>query len=234
MEEEPRDEPQQGAEGPTKVLLQEWSNHEDVGCTDKSSKQGPARRTEATFNDDKNRPQVVSYRDFVNLFMEETAETYLGHEVGNIVVSVPAYFDDSQHQAIRDAGAITGLNVLRIVNEPKAATKPQGISKPTSQVKQGLQDESTGETSKSDPELMLQSALWILQMAYLLLQSGSQATGGLPGRVRSLPGPRPPVDHALRPRDKGAKRTSKGGYIVLTFVALIAVMAMFYLSKVSF
>ena len=67
---------------------------------------------------------MVSYRDFVNLFMKETAETYLGHEVGNIVVSVPAYFYDSQRQAIKDTGAITGLNILRIINEPKAATKP--------------------------------------------------------------------------------------------------------------
>ena len=171
--------------------------------------------------------------------MEETAETYLGHEVGNIVVRVPAYFDDSQRQAIRDAGAISGLNVLRIINEPEAATKPRGIPEPSSRAKLSLQDESPGGNSKANPELMLQSALWILQMAFLLLQSGpqaqaSQATGGLLGRVRNLPGPRPPVDQALRPRDKGAKRTSKGGYIVLTFVALIAVVAMFYLSKLSF
>ena len=96
VEEEPRDGPQQGAEGPTKVLLQEWPHHEDVGCTDESNKQGPARRTEATFNDDENRPKVVNYQDFVNLFMKDSAETYLGHEVGNVVVRVPAYFDDSQ------------------------------------------------------------------------------------------------------------------------------------------
>ena len=120
--------------------------------------------------------------------MEETAETYLGQEVRNIVVRVPAYFDDSQRQAIRDAGAIIGLNVLRIINEPKAATKPRGIPEPSRQVKLSLQDESPGGTSKADPELMLQSALWILQMAYLLLQSGpqaqaSQATGGSLGRV---------------------------------------------------
>ena len=47
-------------------------------------------------NDDENRPQVVKYRDFVNLFMMEAAETYLGREVRNVVVRVPAYFDDSQ------------------------------------------------------------------------------------------------------------------------------------------
>ena len=76
------------------------------------------------FSDDENRPQVVKYQDFVNLFMEKNAETYSGHEVGKIMVSVPAYFDDSQRQAIKDAGAIIELNVLRIIDEPKAATKP--------------------------------------------------------------------------------------------------------------
>ena len=103
-----------------------------MGCTDKSNKQGPARRTEATFNDDENRPKVVKYQDFVNLFMKDTAETYLGHEVRNVVVSVPAYFDDSQRQAIKDAGAISGLNVLRIINEPKAVMKSRGIPEPSS------------------------------------------------------------------------------------------------------
>ena len=142
--------------------------------------------------------------------MKETAETYLGHEVGNIVVSVPAYFDVSQRQAIKDAGAITGLNVLRIIDEPKAATKPRGNPEPSSRAKLSLQDVSPGGTFKVDPELMLQSALWILQMAFLLLQAGPQAqahqaTRGLSGRVRNLPGPCPPVDQTLRPRDKGAR-----------------------------
>ena len=107
--------------------------------------------------------------------MKETAETYLGREVRNVVVRVPAYFDDSQRQAIEDAGAISSLNVLRIINEPEAVTKSRGITEPASRAKQSPQDESSGKTSKSDPELMLRSALWILQMAYLLLQSGPQA-----------------------------------------------------------
>ena len=128
VEEEPRDGPQQGSEGPTKVLPQEWPHHKGVGCTNESIEQGPARRAEATFNVDENRPgkdtKVVSYRDFVNLFMKETAGTHLGHAVKNVVVRVPAYFDDSQCQAIKDAGAISGLNVLRIINKPKAAMKP--------------------------------------------------------------------------------------------------------------
>ena len=77
---------------------------------------------------------MVSYRDFVNLFMKETAGTHLGHAVKNVVVTVPAYFDDSQHQAIKDAGAISGLNVYRISNEPKAATKPRAIPEDLSRV----------------------------------------------------------------------------------------------------
>ena len=131
-EEGPQDGPQQGLEGPTEVLWREWPHHEDVGCTDESSKQGPARRSEATFNDGKNRPQVVSYQDFVNLFMKETAGTNLGHAVKNVVVTAPAYFDDSQRQAIKDAGAIPGLNLLRIINEPKTATKLRAIPEPSS------------------------------------------------------------------------------------------------------
>ena len=53
--------------------------------------------------------------------MKEIAETYLGKEVINAVVTVPAYFNDSQRQATKDAGKIAGLNVLRIINEPTAA-----------------------------------------------------------------------------------------------------------------
>ena len=52
--------------------------------------------------------------------MKETAESYLGKEVKNAVITVPAYFNDSQRQATKDAGAISGLNVLRIINEPTA------------------------------------------------------------------------------------------------------------------
>merc|ERR1719322_327026 len=53
--------------------------------------------------------------------MKETAEAYLGHDVKDAVVTVPAYFNDSQRQATKDAGVISGLNVLRIINEPTAA-----------------------------------------------------------------------------------------------------------------
>lgn len=61
--------------------------------------------------------------------MKESAEAYLGHDVKDVVVTVPAYFDDAQRQATKDAGRIAGLNVLRIINEPTAATLAYGIGR---------------------------------------------------------------------------------------------------------
>jgi len=63
--------------------------------------------------------------------MKEVAESFLGKEVKNAVITVPAYFNDSQRQATKDAGAITGLNVLRIINEPTAAAIAYGLDKKT-------------------------------------------------------------------------------------------------------
>merc|ERR1712072_684811 len=61
--------------------------------------------------------------------MKETAESYLGHEVKDALITVPAYFNDSQRQATKDAGVISGLNVLRIINEPTAAAIAYGLDK---------------------------------------------------------------------------------------------------------
>jgi len=61
--------------------------------------------------------------------MKEIAEAYLGKEVNNAVITVPAYFNDSQRQATKDAGSISGLNVLRIINEPTAAAIAYGLDK---------------------------------------------------------------------------------------------------------
>ena len=61
--------------------------------------------------------------------MKETAEAYLGQRVTDAVITVPAYFNDSQRQATKDAGRITGLNVLRIINEPTAAALAYGLDK---------------------------------------------------------------------------------------------------------
>ena len=64
--------------------------------------------------------------------MREIAETFLGHDVKSAVVTVPAYFNDSQRQATKDAGTIAGLNVLRIINEPTAAAIAYGLDKKAS------------------------------------------------------------------------------------------------------
>ena len=61
--------------------------------------------------------------------MKETAEAYLGQNVTDAVITVPAYFNDAQRQATKDAGAIVGLNVLRIINEPTAAALAYGLDK---------------------------------------------------------------------------------------------------------
>ena len=61
--------------------------------------------------------------------MKQTAEAYLGKPVKDAVVTVPAYFNDSQRQATKDAGAIAGLNILRIINEPTAAALAYGLDR---------------------------------------------------------------------------------------------------------
>merc|ERR1711876_73104 len=68
--------------------------------------------------------------------MKETAEAHLGHSVKDAVVTVPAYFNDSQRQATKDAGVISGLNVLRIINEPTAAAIAYGLDKKKGQGKE--------------------------------------------------------------------------------------------------
>ena len=66
---------------------------------------------------------------FILQKMKETAESYLGEEVTQAVITVPAYFNDSQRQATKDAGKIAGLEVLRIINEPTAAALAYGLDK---------------------------------------------------------------------------------------------------------
>ncbi|XP_072300312.1 heat shock 70 kDa protein 1-like [Eucyclogobius newberryi] len=72
-------------------------------------------------------PEEIS--SMVLVKMKEVAETYLGQKVSNAVITVPAYFNDSQKQATKDAGVIASLNVLRIVNEPTAAAIAYGLGK---------------------------------------------------------------------------------------------------------
>ena len=78
-------------------------------------------------NDDKLAPPQISAE--VLRKMKKTAEDYLGYEVTQAVITVPAYFNDSQRQATKDAGKIAGLEVLRIINEPTAAALAYGVDK---------------------------------------------------------------------------------------------------------
>ena len=61
--------------------------------------------------------------------MKETSKAYLGHDVKNTVVTVPTCFNDSQHQATKDAGVISGPNMLRIINEPTATAIAYSLDK---------------------------------------------------------------------------------------------------------
>merc|ERR1719218_450036 len=72
-------------------------------------------------------PEEVS--SMVLTKMKEVAENYLGKEVKHSVITVPAYFNDAQRQATKDAGTISGMNVLRILNEPTAAAIAYGLDK---------------------------------------------------------------------------------------------------------
>jgi heat shock protein 1/8 len=70
--------------------------------------------------------------------MKQTAESYLGEKVENAVVTCPAYFNDQQRQATKDAGAIAGLNVMRIINEPTAAAIAYGLGNKSKEEKNVL------------------------------------------------------------------------------------------------
>jgi len=84
---------------------------------------------EVTFKGENKTFSAEEISSMVLVKMKEIAEAYLGRDVKNAVITVPAYFNDAQRQATKDAGAISGLNVLRIINEPTAAAIAYGLDK---------------------------------------------------------------------------------------------------------
>ena len=78
-------------------------------------------------NNEKYSPSQISA--FILQKLKEDAERYLGEKVDKAVITVPAYFNDAQRQATKDAGKIAGLEVLRIINEPTAASLAYGLDK---------------------------------------------------------------------------------------------------------
>lgn len=88
---------------------------------------GPEDYVKIEVNDKENTPPEISA--IVLRKLKESAESYLGHKVNKAVITVPAYFNDAQRQATKDAGQIAGLEVSRIINEPTAAALAYGLEK---------------------------------------------------------------------------------------------------------
>jgi len=86
--------------------------------------------------------------------LKETTEAYLGHPLKKVVITVPAYFNDSQRQATKDAGAIAGLEVLRIINEPTAAAIAYGLDKTDSDKEKNILIFDYGGKSSCLPPLV--------------------------------------------------------------------------------
>ena len=84
-------------------------------------------KIEVTFKNETKQYHPEEISSMVLIKMKEIAESYIGEKVTDAVVTVPAYFNDSQRQATKDAGSIAGLNVLRIINEPTAAAISYGL-----------------------------------------------------------------------------------------------------------
>ncbi len=105
--------------------LQEDMKHFSFKVVDRNGK--PKIKVNYKGDDKEFTPEEISAMILTK--MKQTAESYLGQTVKNAVITVPAYFNDSQRQATKDAGVIAGLNVLRIINEPTAAAIAYGLDK---------------------------------------------------------------------------------------------------------
>ena len=105
--------------------------HSEVGSEEKmvpyDIKGGSDEYVKIGVGDDEYTPQEISAKTLRKL--KEASESYLGHKVNKAVITVPAYFNDAQRQATKDAGQIAGLEVARIINEPTAAAMAYGLEK---------------------------------------------------------------------------------------------------------
>jgi len=114
--------------------LQEDMKHFSFNVIDKQNKP----KISVTFKNEQKEFTPEEISAMILTKMKQTAEDFLGHEVKNAVITVPAYFNDSQRQATKDAGMIAGINILRIINEPTAAAIAYGLDKMTEKAKNVL------------------------------------------------------------------------------------------------
>ncbi|HEX7777135.1 MAG TPA: molecular chaperone DnaK [Parvibaculum sp.] len=108
------------------------TTQKDKGMVPYSIVRGPNGDAWVEANGEKYSPAQISA--FILQKMKETAENYLGEKVTQAVITVPAYFNDAQRQATKDAGKIAGLEVLRIINEPTAAALAYGLDKKNGEI----------------------------------------------------------------------------------------------------
>jgi molecular chaperone DnaK len=123
----------------------------ELGNTSYEVVSGENNTPRVKINDKMYTPQEISA--MVLQKMKKTAEDYLGHEVNRAVITVPAYFNDAQRQATKEAGEIAGLKVERIVNEPTAAALAYGLDKTTRDMKIAVFDLGGGTFDISILEL---------------------------------------------------------------------------------
>lgn len=136
-------------------------------------KGGPEEYVKIGVGDKEYTPQEISAKTLRKL--KEAAESYLGHKVNKAVITVPAYFNDAQRQATKDAGQIAGLEVARIINEPTAAAMAYGLDKQQSEQKIVVFDLGGGTFDVSVLELNDDEGMKVFEV---IATSGDTHLGG--------------------------------------------------------